>query len=435
MKKVLCVLMTMIMVMGLLSACAMAEEKQIVFTVMGGTVDPESCKEMWTPFKTYMESHPNVVFEWTGYETNDSQNRLLLLAEANALPDFSRSVTYITREAETLNPDCFLDFSAEFNADPEWSSWYTADQLSPCSSADGTKLYGVPYGVNMQCWWVNATKVKNLGFEFPETFDDMLAICKAAKESGDCGIMYCGPMDYWTDWGFQNFMSRHGFKDIYLDWLDGKVKLSENEEIRKAFEAMAALTPYLNDDAMSTGYGVGGERFFGTDEAAPEGVFFSAGTWACPSSPTDDEFVIWHGPTFPDSACDQTLCITQSLECVVVGSHVKDDPEKLAVALDFLKYYGGEEACTELAYYGSSISPTPNFKEDPSRGEFLPEFLSMIDLANDTRYKNVGSVDAWDGMPASFWETWGTIVAGTVSGQLTVDEALAQLDIYAETLE
>ncbi len=107
--------------------------------------------------------------------------------------------------------------------DPGWKKYGTIND----------KFYAAPLGANVKSLvWYSPKMFADAGYEVPKTWDDMIALSDKIAEAGDvkpwCAGIASGDATGWpaTDW-LEEVVLRSAGPDVYDDWVDGKVKFTD----------------------------------------------------------------------------------------------------------------------------------------------------------------------------------------------------------------
>ncbi|KAF4405245.1 MULTISPECIES: N-acetylglucosamine/diacetylchitobiose ABC transporter substrate-binding protein [Streptomyces] len=108
----------------------------------------------------------------------------------------------------------------QFDGDPVWILYYAYT------------VYGV---------WYSQTALDKLDAEYPETWDDMLAVCEKAKKQGIAGWTYAGKHPYYLPFSLYPFIAKIGGKEV-LDSIDNlEPNAWKHPAVKAAFEAYYEL--------------------------------------------------------------------------------------------------------------------------------------------------------------------------------------------------
>lgn len=147
-------------------------------------------------------------------------------------------------------------------------------------------VWAMPWqaGASTSVVFYNATMFKELGINEPKTYADVLAAAKIIKEKKP-GVMpwiHQGKLPFmWPMWFMETFAQTSGNKSVQdtIGFLSGKRKFTSPEEVA----AFAALQPFYQDGVLTQASldtdGTGMDTAFGQQKAA----MMYAGTWEIPN--------------------------------------------------------------------------------------------------------------------------------------------------------
>ena len=278
---------------------------------------------------------------------------------------------------------------------------------------------GVPFVL-----YYNTDILNELGEQPPETWDDFVRICEKATQDTDgdgeidqygfaaglntsdtSAMQILNAMYYFALWQNDG--------QVYND--DLKSVAFANEAGTEAMEWLKSLTPYMNTDFMSYSWSDGFSNVFGAGKAA-FGI--------TRSSQTDET-------TFAETYPDLNWDFVTSLKNKSYGTFGATDSltlmsacENPDLAMDFIKYVTGSEFMTEYHAKcpGAALTESEPYVGDPKMEKIYTE-----------------DIDKWHGLQAG---PCGTEILtqlaadfqGIMSGELTVEEGLAEAEEYSNGL-
>ncbi|MGW1695676.1 N-acetylglucosamine/diacetylchitobiose ABC transporter substrate-binding protein [Streptomyces sp. NPDC002399] len=171
---------------------------------------------------------------------------------------------------DTLRPGVLE--MGQFDGDPVWIMYYAYT------------VYGV---------WYSQTALDNLDAQYPETWDDMLALCAKAKKKGIAGWTYAGKYPYYLPFSLYPFIAKIGGREV-LDKIDNlEPNAWKDPAVKAAFEAYYELyqkgyilkgTPGLTHIQSQTEWTKG------------KALFIPNGSWveneAAPTTPKDFKMMV-----------------------------------------------------------------------------------------------------------------------------------------------
>ncbi|MFJ9679316.1 N-acetylglucosamine/diacetylchitobiose ABC transporter substrate-binding protein [Streptomyces sp. NPDC101194] len=186
------------------------------------------------------------------------------LMDAPSIDDPSKKVR------DTLRPGVLE--MGQFDGDPVWIMYYAYT------------VYGV---------WYSQTALDNLDAQYPENWDDMLALCAKAKKKGIAGWTYAGKYPYYLPFSLYPFIAKIGGREV-LDKIDNlEPNAWKDPAVKAAFEAYYELyqkgyilkgTPGLTHIQSQTEWTKG------------KALFIPNGSWveneAAPTTPKDFKMMV-----------------------------------------------------------------------------------------------------------------------------------------------
>ncbi|WP_069169369.1 N-acetylglucosamine/diacetylchitobiose ABC transporter substrate-binding protein [Streptomyces griseus] len=171
---------------------------------------------------------------------------------------------------DTLRPGVLE--MGQFDGDPVWIMYYAYT------------VYGV---------WYSQTNLEKLDAAYPETWDDMLALCEKAKKKGIAGWTYPGKYPYYLPFSLYPFIGKIGGREV-LDKIDNlEPNAWKDPAVKAAFEAYYELfkkgyilkgTPGLTHIQSQTEWTKG------------KALFIPNGSWveneAAPTTPDDFKMMV-----------------------------------------------------------------------------------------------------------------------------------------------
>lgn len=171
---------------------------------------------------------------------------------------------------DTLRPGVLE--MGQFDGDPVWIMYYAYT------------VYGV---------WYSQTALENLDAQYPENWDDMLALCAKAKKKGIAGWTYAGKYPYYLPFSLYPFIAKIGGREV-LDKIDNlEPNAWKDPAVKAAFEAYYELykkgyilkgTPGLTHIQSQTEWTKG------------KALFIPNGSWveneAAPTTPKDFKMMV-----------------------------------------------------------------------------------------------------------------------------------------------
>lgn len=295
-----------------------------------------------------------------------------------------------TRFIRNDNPD-IIGIGGDFN----YANFIDADILMDISDFDGLKdiketyldigenlkfvpvkgVYGVPYMSNAAGILYNRDIFKEHGWEIPETWDELIALCEEIKSAGILPF-YMGYKDTWTCLSpWNSAASSLADADVCKQVNKGETTFAK--EYVKVAEQMKELLKYGPDEPVAYSYNDACTAF-----ARGESAMFMIGSYAVPQIKQVNPDLNIDSFVYPatDSKKDNLLTSGIDLQFCVM----KDSPNKEAV-YEVLRFLLEDENIQAYIDNQNSIScKKGNFKLAP----MLDGMREFIDEAKVTDYQD-----------------------------------------------
>ncbi|MEU6737223.1 N-acetylglucosamine/diacetylchitobiose ABC transporter substrate-binding protein [Streptomyces physcomitrii] len=106
---------------------------------------------------------------------------------------------------------------------------------------DGKPVWVMYYAYTVYGVWYSQTQLEKLDAEYPETWDDMIALCAKAKKQGIAGWTYPGQYPYYLPFSLYPFIGKIGGREV-LDAIDNlEPNAWKHPAVKSAFEAYYEL--------------------------------------------------------------------------------------------------------------------------------------------------------------------------------------------------
>ncbi|MFI6345904.1 N-acetylglucosamine/diacetylchitobiose ABC transporter substrate-binding protein [Streptomyces sp. NPDC050560] len=167
---------------------------------------------------------------------------------------------------------------------------------------DGDQVWAMYYAYTVYGVWYSKTNLAKFDTEYPENWDDMLALCAKAKKKGVAGWTYAGKYPYYVPFSLFPFIGKIGGREV-LDRIDNlEPNAWKDPAVKAAFDAYYEL--------FKKGYilkGTPGLTHIESQTAWNEGkaLFIPNGSWveneSAKTTPKDFEMSV-AGPSSLDSS-------------------------------------------------------------------------------------------------------------------------------------
>lgn len=268
---------------------------------------------------------------------------------------------------------------------------------------DGSGIYMVPWtGDVTDIVWYNKTIFSDLGLSVPTTWNELMDVSEAIKQSG-VTPMVAGNKDQWTvgNWA-SHIASRVIGEDVYAETMNGNAPMNSAEMV----EAMGYLKQiadngYINDSVNALPDDEANTQFF-----LGKAAMITIGSWLMADAVTDAEgldFDYFNTPAL-EGAGDQT-----SVLGISTGFMVNAKSEHIQETMDFLALVASEEGTKLWAEAGLSpmtVNPFDGVDADPR----TVSLATMMSTASTVVAPSDSGYDIE--VAAAFYDAVATIIGG-----------------------
>lgn len=238
MRKFLVVLFAGLLMIGVLAGISAAQEK-VKLTMYAyadmGTVEGQQFMEFIEIFKT---SHPNIEFEIEALGGEGYHNKLQAMAAAGQLPD----IVY-------LWPGKRTGIVTDKGLIKDLRPWLKGkeDQFVPFALAPqgaNGEIFELPFAItSTHEIYANNKLLKDLGFSYPKTLDEMVQQAKKIKEAGLVSIAI-GNKEGWPMQScfFSTLVERAGGMEWYKNAIKGNGASFKDPQFVSALNVLKTLT-------------------------------------------------------------------------------------------------------------------------------------------------------------------------------------------------
>jgi len=332
---------------------------------------------------------------------------------------------------------------AYMGADARWGApWAEADQqfdhrdlidssfydlsLIPPMGPNG-EIYEIPLGTSniTTVLYANQALIEKLGFELPETYEDLVAMVPAAQEAG-LEVVSIDGADGWA-WGSCLMSAVVARMTGDANWVSKAVegeKSFTDPEFVAALEILETMVAdgVISEKSVLVDYGTNMSNF-----ANEKALFCIQGQWAAggiENPAVQDVTVMMPFPEFPGEKSSMNGSIAAAIQ---VGYGLTkagaEDPAVAEAAMKFLKYFYSEAETTQRLRDGAIVAPILKGYTVP---DDMPNIIkAKVDMAqNATIVTEV--IDAFlSGAPN---DALNAGMQKIVSGQATAEEVAEEVE-------
>ncbi len=324
-------------------------------------------------------------------------------------------------------PGKIRDFQEDLVPIPEdIASTFTGlpEGLVDLATIDGD-LYGVPAKADLKSLvWYDPGAFEEKGYTVPETMEDLLAQADDMIANGDtpfCIGIGSDAATGWpmTDW-IEDFMLRLKGPEVYDQWVNHEIPFDDPDVVE--------VVQYVYDLWSTEGMVYGGtENIAATpfaDAGLPllegecmmhrQGNFYAANWPEGTEIGEDGQVNAFYLPTFEEQDFGRV-----TLSGGIYAAAFSDRPEVMQV----LEFIGSSDYADARAPVGGFLAPNQDVDTSLYPTEIEQTFATILSEADPVRF------DASDLMPGAVGAgTFWTAAVDIVSGNKTVDEALADVE-------
>ncbi|WP_030544326.1 N-acetylglucosamine/diacetylchitobiose ABC transporter substrate-binding protein [Streptomyces albus] len=291
---------------------------------------------------------------------------------------------------------------------------------------DGDPVHVLYYAYNVHGVWYSQTALDKLDAEYPQTWDDMLALCAKAKKKGIAGWTYAGKNPYYVTFSLFPFMARIGGREV-LDAIDNL----EPDAWRKP-AVKSALEAYY--ELQQKGYilrGTPGLTHIESQTAWTEGkaLFIPNGSWveneAKATTPKDFELRVAapSGLDGSDRMPAGTIWAAGG-EPFIVPAQAKN-PDG---GMELLRTMLGEQSSKNFTRQVSSLTSYDSGTDGLTLPPGLTSAVDALDKAGD----NIVNPRIKDWYVALWKEKVGGGLGEMMAGRITPAEAVKKIQAYTD---
>jgi raffinose/stachyose/melibiose transport system substrate-binding protein len=420
MRKVIVLAVSLLLVVASFSFATASSEEEGVIVVDAMGYGNESNQEgvTWRRIVDAFEAaNPNIdIQDELLYDENYHQKVTARLASGD-VPDFA----YMGADARWGAP--WAEAGEQFDHTPyiDWS-YYDRDLIPPMGP--NGEIWEIPLGTSNMCTvlFMNEGLVNELGFDAPETYEDIVAMVPAAQAEGIDVISIDGA-DGWA-WGSCVMSMVIARMSGDPNWVS-KAVAGENSFTDEEFvESLAFLERMVDDGVIDdkcllVDYGANVSAY-----SNRQALFMIQGQWVAGDIGLDvqEETVMMAWPELPGQAAgvDNSMAAAISVGYGVTQSGAAD-PEVRDAALAFINYFYSEAEVTQRLRDGGIVAPVLLGYQPPN--DLPGVVLQKVGLAQSVIYTDV--IDAFlSGQPN---DTLNAGMQSIVAGDKTPAEVAAEV--------
>lgn len=437
MKKVICMLLALVMMLTVFVGCAKSGESQTADTPTQAnapeSAEAESSKDadsdesanqpeasaepitltFWTPtwrqaaeeaiIADFMEKHPNIKIEATYLSSADIKTNTKIAASSNTLPDMWYNWGGSFADYYAKNGLCLdlTDYAAEHN----WSERFLAGALEQ-ATYDG-KIIGLPQNLIALTVYYRTDLFEQCGIEVPTTLDELEQACQTLVDNGITPFATYGDGVMRTQ---EALVECYGTEEEHDNLLLLRESWAGNEAVT---ESWTKLKEWIDKGYFPS-------SVLTEDSNSSNMLVFSGQCAMTIENPAFCSQIIANGDDinnygwFPFPTTSGRL----SAYAKLCQFNANITPEKLEAAMLFWDYYYSEES---IAAHESIEQPTATI------GVALPESFQLVDGLLDL-IDEKGTYCVTDlKIPAEIMSTYFAVSDGVVLGTVTPEDAGTQI--------
>jgi len=349
----------LIIVIALLMTFPVAAQKtELTFW----TWRPEDTEKYEKLLASFEKQNPGITVKISAFKNTEYNTILSAALSGGSGPDVFQSRAY--GGLETFAQSGYMESLESWV--PELKNFNKETLRGSRSIKDG-KIYGVPFATQTLFVFYNKKIYQELNLKVPETWDEFLANCAAAKKVGYQGIANGGK----EGWTLEVMMGSicpnfYGANDFYDPLIAGKTTFQDPRYVG-AIAKLKELTPYMPDMYMGVSYTDMQSAFINEMAAHFIGGSFEAGYFS--SQNPKLEFDIFPGPTAKKGEPHYVSVYADGNFSMNSASKHKDASAKL------LRFFASKETGDFFIRDLQQVSPIPGV--DTSSSPYITKVLSL----------------------------------------------------------
>lgn len=341
------------------SAKAEASEKAVELEMLVHKV--EITDILNTMVDLFHEEYPNIIVKVNS--PGDTKTVLQARAVANEMPDL---VTFpYDNDFLVYATDGFFEDLTEESFMKE----HIAEDTYLSNQIDG-KNYFLPVLSNACGVYYNVDIFKENGIEIPTTMDEFFAVCEQLKSKGIVALS-CSDQETWTLSALADRLTGLIYDDkgeLFQDIADGKTSAADSEGMRRVGEIFLKMRDYSQPDSLGVGYEQAINAF-----ANGETAMMYQGTWLLPLILKANPDINVNVFPLPGETAESTRVGT-NMDLGIAVSIDSEHKEEAKLFLDWLSQ-------TENAQKFADLEGSPSLINGVKAA--TPQFESMSELINN----------------------------------------------------
>lgn len=382
MKKFLCLILAISLVLTLVAGCGPSKDKDeqnaeggnanVVLKFLHKWPQPQNEPYFLSVVKEFEDTHPNIKIDMEAVADEPIKDKLRVLMGTDSQPDvfFSWSGEFAKK---FVRAGSVLDITEAFNNDKEWKENIMKAGVEPFTF-DG-KIYGMPFRINGKFFVYNKELFNKYNLNKPKTWQDFLDICDKLKSKGVTPIALGNQYPWAACHYLTTFNQKIVAQDVRIkDYNPTSGEFTDPGYI-KALEYLKLLNDkgYFNDGVNSTAHDMALQMLY-AEKAAMIYVELEefteidenfAGKW--------DFFAM---PDIPEGKGNQNF-LTGAPDGFMISANTKYPEE----ATEFLKFLVSKENGEKLANELGWPSPVVGAVNEKNASDFLVEGMKAIENA------------------------------------------------------
>ena len=407
-KKVISIMLTSVMALGLFAGTVSADENEIYMFIS----QPEYADAITELIDAYKEVAPDVTIN---YETTQNDYPTLLKAKLN-----SGEVPDIFSSTSGKEIDVYREYSYDLSGQPLEETMLPSVASAMASTEEGGGLYGIAIKGNYFGLVYNKGIFDELGLEAPETVEDLKAACEAISAAGYTPFT-TGYAEWWVfKHVFQHFLAPAAesagvtVAELVQQFERGEAKIADLPELYNNFFDFIDLTLEYGDDKPLETDLSGELAAYGGGTAA---MVVGQGAWIeSDSLAIDPELQVGFSgyPVTDDPA--QCQVISGSDQAL----HVAKDSDALQATLDFVNWwYTSDYGISWFTDVAGVVPPVATDAE--SEFEVIKQGSALEEEKGAAPLGVCYSTDSW-------WQKFGELMQDYISGTADKDATCAAIE-------